>query len=323
MKIVVIGSGAMGMLFGGRLALNGYDITMVDVVPAVIEKLNNQGLYVEGDDGDHLIPIKAAFAENINEEVDLAILFTKTIYSRSALDAAKKFLGKDTYVLTLQNGLGNIELISEYVPYDHIIAGVTNHPSDVKGIGHISSHGSGYTKIMSVNGEENEMLYIINDALQDAGLNSKIVPDVMVAIWEKVAFNAAINATTAAIRVPCGGMAVTEQGKHLVYSIAKEAVAVANAHGVAASEESVINSLTATFDVHKDHFTSMTQDILNKRKTENEFINGGILKKAREVNLEVPFTEALYDLINTIENTYNMQKLASNIEKPKETVLQR
>ena len=314
MKIVVIGSGAMGMLFGGRLSLRGYDITMVDVVPAVIEKLNNQGLYLEGDDGDHLIPIKAAFAENINEAADLVILLTKTIYSISALSLAKKFLGKDTYVLTLQNGLGNIELISEYVPHDHIIAGVTNYPSDVKGIGHISSHGSGYTKIMSANGEENKMLYIINDALQDAGLNSQIVPDVMVSIWEKVAFNAAINATTAVCRIPCGGMAVTEQGKHLVYTIAKEAVAVANAHGVAASEETVINNLTESFELHKDHFTSMSADIINKRKTESEFISGGIVKKAREVNMEVPYTEALYDLICTIENTYDMQKLSTDTE---------
>ncbi|MBP1971708.1 2-dehydropantoate 2-reductase [Virgibacillus natechei] len=314
MKIVVIGSGAMGMLFGSRLALHGYDITMVDVVPAVIEKLNNQGLYLEGDDGDHLIPIKAAFAEDINEEVDLAILLTKAIYSRSALESAKKFLGKDTHVLTLQNGLGNIELISEYVPHDHIIAGVTNYPSDVKGIGHISSHGSGYTKIMSANGEENKMLYIINDALQDAGLNSQIAPDVMVSIWEKVAFNAAINATTAVCRIPCGGMAVTEQGKYLAYTIAKEAVAVANAHGVAASEETVINSLTESIEFHKDHFTSMSADIINKRKTENEFINGGIVKKAQEVNMEVPYTEALYDLICTIENTYNMQKLNTDTE---------
>ncbi|KAA9023794.1 ketopantoate reductase family protein [Niallia endozanthoxylica] len=320
MKIVVIGSGAMGMLFGGRLALQGYDITMVDVAPAVIEKLNNEGLHLEADDGNHLISIKAAFAEDINEEVDLVILFTKTIYSRSALESAKKFLGKDTYVLTLQNGLGNIELISEYVPYDQIIAGVTNHPSDVKGIGKISSHGSGYTKIMSVNGIENEMLYFIKDALQESGLNGQIVPDVMVAIWEKVAFNAAINATTAICRIPCGGMAVTEQGKHLVYTIAKEAVAVANAHGVDVSEESVIKSLTATFEVHKDHFTSMSADIINKRRTENDFINGGIVKKAKEVNIEVPYTEALYNLICTIENTYDIQNLNTDAEKTKESV---
>ncbi|GAB3066679.1 ketopantoate reductase family protein [Virgibacillus ainsalahensis] len=315
MKIVVIGSGAMGMLFGGKLALHGYDTTMVDVVPAVIEKINNLGLYLEADDGDHLIPIKAAFAENIKEDVDLVILFTKTVYSRSALESAKKFLGRDTYVLTLQNGLGNIELINEYVPNDHIIVGVTNHPSDIKRIGHISSHGSGYTKIMSANGKENKMLSIINDAFQDAGLNSQIVPDIMVSIWEKVAFNAAINSTTAVCRITCGEIAVTEQGKHLVYTIAKEAVAVANAHGVAASEETVINNLTTIFRIHKNHFTSMSTDIVNKRKTENEFINGGIVKKAREVNVEVPYTEALYDLISTIENTYDMQKLTTDTEK--------
>lgn len=307
MKIAVIGSGAMGMLFGGRLALKGNDVTMIDVVPDIVNELNRNGLYIEFDDEEHSIPIQASFAEDMEEKVDLAILFTKTIYSRSALEKAKYYISDDTYILTLQNGIGNVELIGDYIPYDKILVGVTNFPSDVKGIGHISSHGSGYTKIMSANGEENAMLHAINKALQDAGLNSQIVPDVFAAIWEKVAFNAAINATTAVCRVPCGGMAVTEEGKDVVYKIAEEAVAVANAHGIKASKESVLDSLTQTFDVHRDHFTSMAQDIFNRRKTEGEFINGGIVKKAKEVNIKVPYNEALFALIRTIENTYDMQ----------------
>jgi 2-dehydropantoate 2-reductase len=307
MRIAVIGSGAMGMLFGGRLALKEHDVTMIDVIPSVIEKLNRDGLHLEFDDGEHTIPVKASFAKDMKEKVDLAILFTKTIHSQSALETIHYFMDKNSYLLTLQNGIGNVELISEYVPNDRILVGVTNFPSDVKGVGHISSHGSGYTKIMSVNGKENNTLIKTNKALRNAGLNSEIVPDVFVAIWEKVAFNAAINACTAVCRVPCGGMAVTEEGKNLIYAVAKEAVAVANAHGVKASEESVIQSLNDTFVVHKDHFTSMAVDIINKRKTEGAFINGGIVKKAREVNMSVPYNENLYALIKTLENTYDIQ----------------
>lgn len=307
MKIIIIGAGAMGMLFGGRLAQKGNDVTMVDVVPTVVDKLNKDGIIIDSEDGVNRIPIKASLAKDVNEKADLVLIFTKTIYTRSALEGARHIFDKETAVMTCQNGLGNIELISEFVPFENIIAGVTTFASDVKGLGEISSHGHGHTKIMTADGNQTEMLLKVDEALRNAGLNSEIVPDVMVAIWEKVAFNAAINACTAACRIPCGGMAVTEEGKNLVYAIAKETVAVANAHGVKASEQKVIDTLTNTFTAHKDHFTSMAQDILKKRQTEVAFINGGIVKKAKEVGLEVPYTETLFALIKTMENNYDIQ----------------
>jgi len=125
MKIAVVGAGAMGCLFGGRLALAGYDVTVVDVVPAVLEAINTNGLLLELDEGKHQIPIKACRAEELSGPIDLMILFTKAMHSRPALESARGFLGSDSYVFTLQNGLGNVELISEFVDLSRVIAGVT------------------------------------------------------------------------------------------------------------------------------------------------------------------------------------------------------
>ena len=97
MKIAVIGAGAMGTLFGGRLAMAGNDVTMVDVVPAVLETINRDGIELEDEAGMHKIPVRAKKAEEMEEEADLAILFTKTLYSRSALEnASKTFNGRKT-----------------------------------------------------------------------------------------------------------------------------------------------------------------------------------------------------------------------------------
>lgn len=309
MKIAVIGSGAMGLLFGSKLADAGNDVTMVDVVPAVIEKLNKSGIQLKFGDDEKTIPVKASFAEDMKEKVDLAILFTKTIYSKSALDACHTYVGDDTWVMTMQNGLGNIELIQNYVDEDKIVAGVTTFDSDLIEPGHAVSSGKGYLKIMSANGKMSPELEKINQTLDDAGLGSKIVEDVMVAIWEKVAFNAAINATTAVCHIPCGGMAATPESTALVYKIADETCRIANAHGVKADADSVKATLKSTiFELHKTHFTSMAQDVLRKRKTEAAFISGGIWKKAQEIGLEAPYNETLYCLLHTIENTYDLQK---------------
>lgn len=308
MKIAIIGSGAMGLLFGVRLSLSGNDVTMIDVIPAVLDTINRQGICLEADDGTHQVPVKACTAADMTEPVDLAILFTKTIYSKAALEVAHNYIGKDSYMLTMQNGLGNIELIREYLPTDRIIAGVTTFSGDLLAPGHTASHGQGYLRIMSANGARSEALEAINQTLFDAGLNSTIVPDVMVAIWEKVAFNAAINASSAICHVPCGGMGSCEEGETLIYAISDEACRIANAHGVAADAEAVRATLKRTLSVHKDHLTSMGQDVLAKRKTENDFICGGIVKKAHEKGIDVPFNEAMYSILKVIENTYDISK---------------
>lgn len=308
MKIAVTGAGAMGSLFGGRLAMAGNDVTMIAVSPATIETINRDGIVLDDEAGRHVIPVKAKRAEDMGEKPELIMLFTKTLSSRAALEGAKHYIGEDTYILTLQNGLGNIELISEYVGRDKIIAGVTNYASDSKGPGKISSAGSGYVKIMTADLRRSEFLDKVYRTLSDAGFHTSITEDIYTAIWEKAGFNAAINAVTAVCRVPCGGVGSVEEGRRLAAKIAEETAMVANAYGVKASAGSIIRNLENSYIAHKDHFTSMAQDVQKKKKTEVEFINGGIVKKAREKGIEVPYTEAVYDLLRIIEDTYEMQE---------------
>ena len=309
MKIAVIGSGAMGLLFGSKLAEAGNDVTMIDVVPAVLETLNADGIHLEWGDEDKFIPVKAKRAEEMDEKVDLAILFTKTIYSKSALDACSTYVGKDTWMLTMQNGLGNIELMSNYVDYDKIVAGVTTFGADLIKPGHTKTSGKGYLKIMTANGKVSDELEAINKVLVDAGLGSQIVDDVMVAIWEKVAFNAAINATTALLHVPCGGMGAVPEGAEICYKVSDETCRVANALGIKADAAAVRETLRKTiFELHQDHFTSMAQDILNHRKTEAAFIPGGVYMQAKNAGIDAPYNEMLYALLHVAENTYDLQK---------------
>ena len=276
----------------------------------MMETINRDGIELEDENGLHKIPVRAMKSEEAGTPVDLAILFTKTLYSRTALESAvKTLIGKNTYVLTLQNGLGNIELIHEFVDMDHILVGVTNYASDVKGPGKISTGGGSgsYVKIYSADLKDSEMLQKTYTVLKEAGFHASITEDVYVAIWEKVGFNAAINATTAIVHAPCGAIGAVEEGRFLAAKIAEETAMVGQAHGVNVKAEDIIHSLENTYKVHKDHYTSMAQDLKNKRKTEARFINGGIVAKAKEKGIQVPYTEAVYCLLRTIEDTYEMQ----------------
>lgn len=304
MNIAVIGAGAMGTLFGGRLAQAGNSVTLVDVSPAVIDAVNSNGILLEDEAGEHRIPATAMRGESLTAPQDLVILFTKTIYSRAALEGARGCIGSKTVVLTLQNGLGNAELVGEFVNEDQVLVGVTNYASDVLGPAHVRTQGGGYVRLMSANGKMSKAVTAVNDALLQAGFNSEISPDVSVAIWEKVAFNAALNSTTALCRVPCGGIGAVEQGREIAFEIVRETSRVAQAYGVHADAERVIESIKYSFVHHKDHYTSMAQDVQRGRRTEVDFINGQIVKRAEAKGIDVPYVRAVYDLLKVVEASF-------------------
>ncbi|MGB4438416.1 MAG: 2-dehydropantoate 2-reductase [Sedimentibacter sp.] len=304
MKILVLGAGAMGSLYGGLLKEKGNDVTLVDVSKQHIDEINKNGLMVETLEGKKIIPIKATYAHEVSEKPDLLILFTKTIHSRSALQSLKEQIGKNTMILSLQNGLGNEEVIKEFFSTDRIIIGTTNFPSDLLKPGCVKSKGKGTTKIMSCNGEVTDQLKEIETTLNEAGFNCIITKDVFVSIWEKVAFNAACNTLTAVTRLKLGIVGGTEEGKELARSIAKEVVSVANKKNINADAENVIKLIEQDFIEHAEHMPSMLQDVINSRITEIEFINGAVAKEAEKLGMSVPVTKVLYQLISIVQKNY-------------------
>jgi len=307
MKIVVIGAGAMGSLYGGLLKEQGNDVVLVDVFKQHIEAINNSGLILEMEKGKRVIAIEAKYASEVKEAPDLAIVFTKTIHTESALASVRAFLGENTYVLTLQNGLGNVELIEKYVPQDRIIVGVTNFPSDLIGPGSIRSLGTGETIIMSAGGVVSARLLEVETMMNEAGLHCKISPGVFEHIWEKVAFNAAINTLTSVTKLRIGDMAGTEEGRNLVYDIVNEVISVANKRGIAADKNTVVKNVLRVFEEHADHMPSMMQDVLAHRATEVESINGAVVREAQALGMDVPVTRVFYQLICIMQKTYDRQ----------------
>ncbi|WP_313164069.1 2-dehydropantoate 2-reductase [Sedimentibacter sp.] len=304
MKTLILGAGAMGCLYGGLLKERGNDVILVDVSKPQVDEINKNGLALETAEGKRNIKIKAKFSQEVNEQPDLIILFTKTIHSKSALSSLKAIIGPETMVLSLQNGLGNDEVIKEFVRTDRIIIGTTNFPSDLLKPGNVRSLGKGTTKIMSCNGEVTEKLKQVEVMLSDAGFNCIITEDVFVSIWEKVAFNAACNALTAASRLKLGDVGKTDEGKELARSIAKEVVSVANAKNIHANAENVIKLIELDFVEHAEHMPSMMQDVLGNRTTEIDFINGAVVREAEKLGISVPVTNVLYKLVSMIQKNY-------------------
>ncbi|QBR03847.1 ketopantoate reductase family protein [Paraburkholderia pallida] len=305
MEISILGAGAMGSLFGGLLAEAGHDVTLVDIDDAHLDAIHRDGLRLVTDAGERVVKnLRACRPEQAAHAPELLIVFTKTMHTEAALAVARALLGAQTAVLSLQNGLGNVERLERSVPRARIMVGMTTWPADKPGPGRVDSHGAGAIRLMSADGDvgaASASLARTVNALNAAGLHCTADPDVWSAIWEKVAFNAALNSLCAVTQCTVGELSNLPDGETLALKIVAEVAAVARAHGVAVNEAHIRETVLHALAHHRTHRPSMLQDVLAGRKTEIEAINGAVVAAARTVPMAVPCTETLLHLVRLVE----------------------
>jgi 2-dehydropantoate 2-reductase len=302
MEIAILGAGAMGSLFGGLLAEAGHDVTLLDIDEAHLEAIRRDGLRLATDSGERVVTkLRALRPEAAERAPELLIVFTKTMHTEAALDAARALIGPHTSVLSLQNGLGNVERLARSVPRERIMVGITTWPADKPSAGRVSSHGSGMTRLMSADGEARASVTRTVAALNSAGLACSADPDVWVTIWEKVAFNAALNSLCAVTQCTVGELSNVPDGPELALKIVAEVAAVARASGVAVDEAHMVENVQHALANHRSHRPSMLQDVLAGRRTEIEAINGAVVEAARAVPMAAPCTETLLQLVRLVD----------------------
>jgi 2-dehydropantoate 2-reductase len=312
MKISILGAGAMGSLFGGLLAEAGEAVTLLDVNQSHLDAIRSSGLRLQTDRGDRYITdLQACRPEEASDAPDLLIVFTKTLHTRAALQGAKRLLAPDTCVLTLQNGLGNVEAIGESVPLEQVLVGVTTWPADVVGAGQVHSHGEGAIRLATADGAVRAMLGKVTETLNRAGLNAQADTSVWQAIWEKVAFNAALNSLCAVTGCTVDQLDGAVGGKVLAMNIVDEVIAVAHASGVQADGTKTRDNVSHAIAAHVGHKPSMLQDVLAGRPSEIEFINGAVVEAARRLGVPAVHTECLLTLVRLIEAARKGSMLAA------------
>ena len=307
MRVTIVGAGAMGGLFGARLALAGNTVELVDVADAHIAAINAGGLHACLEDVEHVVRLRAGRAEAIRAIPDLLILFTKGPHSEAALASVRHLLGPQTWALTLQNGLGNGERLARHVPAEQVLIGMTNWPADFQGPGRVASHGAGEVRLWSYDGQVRERVQQTARTLSEAGLQCTADPAVTTAIWEKVAFNAAMNAVAAVTGYGVGEMADRPELRALAGDIVTEIVAVARIAGIGVERTRIEHALDFAYANHRCHLPSMLQDLRAGRATEIDSINGAVVREAQRLGLPAPVNATLTHLVHALERRASAQ----------------
>ena len=305
MKIAVIGSGAMGSLYGGILAENGNEVYFIDVFKEHIDMINKKGLcIVEKGKERYIKNVKATMDPSEVGIVDLAIVFVKSTITDIAVEQNRAVIGEDTIVLTLQNGIGNIEKINNFVDINQIVAGTSANGASMIEPGKINHAGNGGTVIGEISGQITDRIKRLKELLDLEKLGPcQISDNVMGLIWDKLLVNAGINPLTAVTGFKNGELLEHEESLEILENLVNEGIQVAEALGIKLSHttpEHCKNVCRAT----AENISSMLADVMNKRKTEIMNINGAIVREGKRLGIPTPFNEVMTNLVLLKEKSY-------------------
>jgi 2-dehydropantoate 2-reductase len=304
-KIVILGAGAMGSLFGGRLAAIGADVTLVDINQEHVAAINQHGLSLDLGDGPKFVTVKATTDPGLVEPADLVIVFCKYLSTDAALTQAKPYLQPSTYLWTLQNGIGNIEIMQNHAFDDRIVKGLTSATGIIQGPGVVSTNFKGETETYywPLDGAHHETLEAAAEILSKAGLPTQSAPDIDYRIWRKLVINATLTVLAGAMNTRIGAVYFNEPGKSLCRAIVEELVPVAQAAGVPLEMDDAFAYLDQLANAAVEHIGSTTVSLQNHELTEIDTMNGAIVREGLSRGIPTPVNETITQIIKLTEQT--------------------
>ena len=312
MKISIIGAGAMGSLYGGKLSLGGNDVVLYDINQDHIDMINSEGLVLEESaTGEELLtrPLATSRPEDLKDS-DLMIIFVKSTVTGSVAKQFVNYAKADTVALTLQNGLGNEDIIRNIFGSDRTAAGVTSQGATFLGPGRIRHAGNGPTHLC-MSDKNNAKLEDTVKALSSCGFETYIEENIADLVWSKLVINVGINAVTAISGLENGKLLDYPEMKELIKDLVEEAVFVAERKGVRLSYD---NPVQAVYDVSEKtalNRSSMLQDFDRGSLTEIDFINYAIVREGEKLGIETPFNSAISKLVRSIELVNRARKVSN------------
>jgi 2-dehydropantoate 2-reductase len=307
-KIVVVGAGAMGGLFGGLLAEGGLDVTLVDAWPEHIAAIRKDGLRIVGVGGDRAIKVSATTNAGEVTSADVVLFQCKAFANEAAANSVKHLFGGATVAITFQNGLGNEQTLAKILGEKNVIGGLTAQAGLAEGPGVVRNFGDLPTYIGEMAGGLSERTVAIAKALTAHGLPTKATPEIKREKWKKLLGNVALGAISAVTDLRSFEIMRVPELQEIVFRAVDEAAAVAKAEGVAldvAEAREVLMKLVDTSGGGTGTSkSSMREDIIRKRRTEIDTIHGAVARLARKHQVAAPTVDAMVAMVKGVQSTY-------------------
>lgn len=301
MKIGIIGAGAMGSLYGGLLSKKN-DVYLIDIWKEHIDCINKDGLKIVEDKVENIVYPKATTDSKLVPHLDLVIVFVKSIHTLKAIQSNQDMICDDTVVLSLQNGYGNTEDIETVVKRENIIIGTTSHGATLLGPGKIKHAGVGMTYIGSLDEKSKYKAEKIKEIMEYCGIGTEVSENILELIWSKLIVNIAINPLTAILKIENGKLLESSYSLGLMKDLVYESVSIAKELGLNFEKDETLEKVKNVAKNTYSNKSSMLQDILNKRETEIDKINGAVVKVGEKVGISTPINSTIVKLVKSIND---------------------
>jgi len=307
-KIGVIGAGAMGSFFGGLLAEKGLSVVLIDVWREHVDTINNKGLRIVGVGGDRQVKVRASSTPSSEDKVDIVFVQCKAAHTREAITGAKNMFSKDTVFISFQNGLGNEELVAELMGEDRVLGGLTAQGANIEGPGHIRAHTNLTTWVGEMDGKDSPRVRQLCELFSGHGLPCEASLEIKKQIWCKLLYNLAVSPMSTLTDLSLREVFETPGSRVVADLLVKEGLAVAKAEGVNIPGDEADHILEKVIASRQENKTSMCVDVLKKRQSEVDFINGRVVALALKHGIDTPVNKAMVFFVKALEAKFLGEK---------------
>jgi 2-dehydropantoate 2-reductase len=304
-RIVIIGTGAMGSVYAGLLADAGYEVWAVDSWADHIEAIRSKGLRVSGASGDRTARLAAATDAREAGPADLVIIATKAHDVEAAARAARAIVAPDGAVLTIQNGLGSAERVADIVGSGKVLVGVVGgFGASIKAPGHVHHNGWELVRLGEFDGRVTARLERVAAVWEKGGFKVRVFEDVHQLVWEKLVCNVAFSGTCTLTELTIGEVLASPHAFEVAAGCASEAYAVARAKGIKLDFEDPVAYVRAFGEAIPGARPSMLLDHMAGRPSEIDVINGAVPRVGAEVGVPTPVNGTVVALVKARESAF-------------------
>lgn len=296
MNIVIFGAGAIGSLFGAMLSKEN-NVVLIGR-KSHIDAIKKNGLVIKGKSNLNVKISAENTVDKLNYSPDLLILTVKSYDTKKAIQQVKKIIDDNTIVLSLQNGLDNIEKLKSTVNKSNIIAGVTTNGAIFSKPGVINHTGMGNTIIGEINGQNSVRIKKISSLFNNIGIRTIVSENIIREIWIKVIINSSINPLTAFFHCKNGFLLKNLILIRIVEKVCEESTNVANSNGISLTFQDMINKTKDVIRETSENYSSMLQSVKKGKRTEINSINRVIVNMGKKYNIDVSLNELLVYLLS-------------------------
>ena len=305
MKICIVGCGAIGSLFAAHLArLDDVEVWAYDLAADHVDAINASGLRLSGESDLVSHPRATTDAAEI-PACEYGIVATKSLHTRPAIEAVADVFA-DGAVCSVQNGVGNEEIIAEFVP--RVMRGTTFPAGHIVEPGHVQQDTGGKTWIgpFEPKPASRDEIETLAEKLSESGMETLAMEDSRGAQWTKLIFNAATNPIGALTGLPHGVACDQPKVRKLISGLVAEGVAIADALNITldGDPEALIDHAR---EVAYNHKASMFQDVLARRPTEIAALNGGLVQFGEQNGIPTPLNQAIWALMEGLEHSWTLK----------------